>query len=369
MKIALIVPGGVDRSGTHRVIPCLLWLIERLTAGGDEVHVFALQQEPRPATWPLLGATIHNAGTRPRRLRALAQLLAEHRRGAFDIIHAFWAAGPGVTAALFGRLTGVRSVITLPGGDLAALPEIDYGARLTMRGRMMTRLVLRSCNRIVVPSQWIGEQAHALGVATTCIPYGVAIDHWPATTPRRRDPLQPLRLIHVASLNRVKDQDTLLRAMRLLHERGMAFHLDVIGMDTLDGAAQRHCLALGLQSRVDFHGFMPQAEIRPWIDRSDLMVISSRHEGVPIVVLEAAVAGVPSVGTRVGQIADWAPHAAVAVPIGDAAALALAIQRVGADEDERLRLAHAAQASALAADADVMTRQYRDLYAGLCRTR
>ena len=32
MRIALITPGGVDRSGTHRVIPCLLWLIERLAA-------------------------------------------------------------------------------------------------------------------------------------------------------------------------------------------------------------------------------------------------------------------------------------------------------------------------------------------------
>ena len=46
MKIALIVPGGVDRSGTHRIIPCLLWLVERLVAAGDEVHIFALQQEP-----------------------------------------------------------------------------------------------------------------------------------------------------------------------------------------------------------------------------------------------------------------------------------------------------------------------------------
>jgi hypothetical protein len=28
VKIALVVPGGVDRSGSERVIPCLLWLIE-----------------------------------------------------------------------------------------------------------------------------------------------------------------------------------------------------------------------------------------------------------------------------------------------------------------------------------------------------
>ena len=51
MKIAIVVPGGVDRSGTDKVIPCQLWLIERLAAGDDEVHVFALYQEPRPGRW------------------------------------------------------------------------------------------------------------------------------------------------------------------------------------------------------------------------------------------------------------------------------------------------------------------------------
>jgi hypothetical protein len=91
VKIALVVPGGVDRSGTERVIPCLLWLIERLVAAGDEVHVFALNQEPEPGEWRLLGATVHNAGTRWPRLRTVAAMLREHRRGRFDAVHAFWA--------------------------------------------------------------------------------------------------------------------------------------------------------------------------------------------------------------------------------------------------------------------------------------
>ena len=61
MKVALLVPGGVDRGGTHRVIPVLLWLVERLAAMGHEIHVFAHAQEPEPGEWPLLGALVHNA--------------------------------------------------------------------------------------------------------------------------------------------------------------------------------------------------------------------------------------------------------------------------------------------------------------------
>ena len=50
MKLAIVTPGGVDESGTERVIPAFLWLIERLARRHD-VHVFALSQEPRPRDW------------------------------------------------------------------------------------------------------------------------------------------------------------------------------------------------------------------------------------------------------------------------------------------------------------------------------
>lgn len=365
MKVALMVPGGVDRSGERRVIPCLLWLIERLVAAGDEVHVFALQQEPSPGRWTLLGAQVHNAGRRPRRLRAVGDLLAEHRRGRFDVIHAFWAAGPGVVAALCGRVANVPVVLTLPGGDLVALKNIGYGALLTVRGRIWTSLALTAADRVLVQSRWMAEQASAFGVPAEIIPFGVALDRWPVSSPRRRAADTPLRLVHVANLNRVKDQEGLLGAMAMLRERGVDFRLDVIGLDTLDGVVQRRCAELGLDHLVAFHGFLPHAATRAWVESADLMVVSSRHEAGPLVALEAAAAGVPTVGTAVGHVADWAPEAAVAVPIGDSLALAEAIARLASDEEERLRLAGAAQALALIDDADVTTAKTRRLYAEL----
>lgn len=84
-----------------------------------------------------------------------------------------------------------------------------------------------------------------------------------------------------------------------------------------------------------------------------------------MVVLEAAVLGVPSVGTAVGHLAEWAPRAALVVPPGDAAGLAALIQRVAGDEALRLRLAHEAQRCAVAEDADHCHRQFEQLYAEL----
>ena len=66
MRIALVVAGGVDRSGRERVTPALLWLIERL-ARRHEVVVYALRYLERACSYPLLGATVHDLG-RPRGL-------------------------------------------------------------------------------------------------------------------------------------------------------------------------------------------------------------------------------------------------------------------------------------------------------------
>jgi len=101
------------------------------------------------------------------------------------------------------------------------------------------------------------------------------------------------------------------------------------------------------------------------VARSDMMIINSRHEGALIVLLEAAAVGVPTVGTRVGLIADWSPEAAMSVPVGDLKGLARAIVELASNEDMRLRLAQAAHQRAIANDADDYASRLRSLYAEL----
>jgi len=366
VKIALIVPGGVDRTGTHRVIPALLWLIERL-AREHEVHVFALYQEPRPSTYHLRGATVHNIGPGHAGWRTIAAVLREHRRGAWDLLHAFWAVPPGVVAACAGRMLGCPVVLHLAGGELVALRDIEYGGRLTLSGRLWVRVALAGAKQITVASDPMPRAAAQLGYRAVRLPLGVDRGTWPVRAPRRRDPAQPARLLHVASLNRVKDQHALIRAMALLATDRVPFTLDVVGVDTLEGEIQRAAASQGIAGPVTFHGFLPQDELRPLVERADLLVLSSRHEAGPLVVLEAALAGVPTVGTAVGHIAEWAPQAAVAVPVADYASLARETTALLADEDRRLQIAAAAQARAIKEDATWTSRQvlkiYRDLTA------
>ena len=96
MRIGLIVTGGVDRSGRERVVPSLLWLVERLARRHD-VHVFALHYYPEACDYPLRGATIHDLGRVEgppglrlfriqRRLAAAIESLTAS--GRIDVLHA-----------------------------------------------------------------------------------------------------------------------------------------------------------------------------------------------------------------------------------------------------------------------------------------
>ena len=368
MKVAIIVPGGVDRSGTHRVIPCLLWLIERL-AREHELHVFALFGETRTSQYPLLGATVHTFDRRSLKLNAFKTILAQHRRRPFDVFHAFWARPAGALAAVVGRLVGRPVLLHLAGGELLALPAIRYGGRLTARGRALVRIGLWGAARVTAACPAMIAEAAKLGVAAERLVLGVDLESWPVAPLRRRTAGTPARLIHVASLNRVKDQGTLLRAMDRLRRCHLDFHLDIVGEDTLHGEMQRLAESLSLGACVTFRGFLPHAELRPVFERADLLVVSSLHEGGEVVTLEAAAAGVPAVGTSVGHIAAWAPEAAVAVPVGDFDAMAGAVMELLSDEDRRLAVAREAQRRAIANDADATALRVNAIYRELVTAR
>jgi glycosyltransferase involved in cell wall biosynthesis len=195
--------------------------------------------------------------------------------------------------------------------------------------------------------------------AAAIVPIGVDAARFP-TGPRAEGP--PWRLLRVASLNAVKDHRSLLRALSMLAERGLDVCLDIVGEDTMDGAIQALARELRLESCVTFHGVQPNDGVAHFYARAHLHVVSSRHEAAGVVVLEAAAAGLATVGTAVGYVADWHPDRAVAVPAGDPAALAGAISALLRDPARREALASAAREWTLTHDADWTADQFERIY-------
>ena len=278
MKIVVVAPGGFDPSGRERVIPALLWLAEHL-ARRHELHICVLEGAGAPG-YELLGARVHVLGPlrSPPGLRVALlgrRLLAALRAiGRPDLLHGFWAGTSGLLAGLAARRLGLPAVLSIGGGELVWLPELAYGGRGTLRGRLQAALALRLASTVTAGSCYAAQPLG--GRSAEIVPLGVEYGLFAA--PAARAPGPPWRLLHVASINRVKDQPTLLRALRQLANCEPGVRLDWVGEDTLGGELQRMCSSLGLAKHVTFHGFVPSERVAPLYHQAHLLLHSSRHE-------------------------------------------------------------------------------------------
>jgi len=114
----------------------------------------------------------------------------------------------------------------------------------------------------------------------------------------RSNRTQPISAIHVARLNVIKDQKTLLAAVRLVVNEVSDFRLNVVG----DGPMRQELLdfrdQLGLAGSVEFLG--ERDDVPELLARADLFVLSSLQEGLSLTLLEAMASGLPVVATDVG---------------------------------------------------------------------
>jgi glycosyltransferase involved in cell wall biosynthesis len=284
------------------------------------------------------------------------------RSGRPELLHGI-GLSPGIVATAVGRLLGVPSVVSLVGGELTSLPDIGYGEMRTAKGRAIVKLLLRQARAITVASEFMRRRVEGQGAQARVMPFGIDVDRFGGAVARPDGP--PFRLLHVGTLCALKDQLTLVRAVKMLVERGLDVTLDLAGSDDWGGRVQREGGELGLGDRVAFHGRRDRGDLLALHRRAHLFVMTSLDDVAPVAALEAAAAGLPVVGTDVGFIADWAPERAIATPIGDARALADAIQGLLTTPAERDRLASRAQAwvrqhASLGVN-DAFLRLYRDL--------
>jgi glycosyltransferase involved in cell wall biosynthesis len=152
------------------------------------------------------------------------------------------------------------------------------------------------------------------------------------------------RLLYVGRLAAVKGLPILLRAMAALKISHPAVSLDVAGDGPDRSMLEQLAAELGIAERVRFLGYQSQQQVRSLLEKTDVFVMSSFAEGVPVVLMEAAAAGVPSVATRIAGIPELIEDGVVGgllVPPGDVVATAEAIAKLLNDAELRNRLGSA----------------------------
>lgn len=176
-------------------------------------------------------------------------------------------------------------------------------------------------------------------------------------------------LVTVANLRADKDHMTLLAAYEQLVRRRVAFHAILVGDGTDRAALEAEITRLGLGDHVDMLG--RRSDAPELVAASDLFVLSSVREGLPVAIMEAFALGVPVVSTAVGGIPDAVEGAGAAVLVepGDPTALAAAIEGVLADDEQRAAMAVAARSAADRFDLALVVADLEQLYCELAAAR
>jgi glycosyltransferase involved in cell wall biosynthesis len=245
------------------------------------------------------------------------------------LVYTPWAYPDGWAAVRLAREIGVPVVIKVHGSDILLLNQ--HQAKL-----IPTTSAVRQADGIVAVSRDLTTRLTQLGVPPNklYVNYG-GVDQstfFPGSRALAREklglPATRRVLLFIGNLVAVKDIPCLLTACTHLRKRRDDFELRIIGGGPLRSELQRLCRQHELTDTVYFEGTMPQSQLGDWFRAADLFVLSSKSEGVPSVLLEAASCGTPFVAPRVGgipEIVEWGRG--VLVKPGDPSDLARGIEK------------------------------------------
>lgn len=282
----------------------------------------------------------HDEGSLARRLvLALWSLLCFAvllMRGQVTLLHAhismrgsFWR--KSIFAAM-ARCFGVPVIGHLHGSDfdrfVAEQPAWARGILKSQLERMAAVLVLGESWRQFVLS--IAPAAHVV-----VLPNSVPIPEMRAAH-LERDTVELLFLGIVGARKGVYD---LLKAFASAHSNFPALRLTVAGNGEIEKASQA-AAALGVSAFVTFVGWLDGEAKKKLLEHSDIYVLPSHNEGLPVSILEAMSWGLPVISTNVGAIAELVRHDidGLIVPAGAPGPLAQALLQLANSRELRLKM-------------------------------
>jgi glycosyltransferase involved in cell wall biosynthesis len=303
VRILVTVPWGERLGGAEAMLQMLLDGAEQ---GGAEFELVFLQDGPWPRELAGAGFKVHVVAVgrlrqAHRTLLAIPRLARIMRRSRPDVI-LNWSAKTqlyGAPAAMLAGLSG----------------RVVWWQQVIPRGHWLDRLAT------ALPAVAVGCYSQAAADAQSRMrpsrPTFVVAAGTPRPEPsRRRAGLElPAGVPVVGLVGRLqawKGQDRLLRAQKILAERGQRAHVLIVGGDSygLEPEYARSLKALserlGLAGAVTMTGEVPDAG--PYIERMDVLVNASDPEPFGIVLLEGMARGVAVAAVDSGGPAEFIEH-------------------------------------------------------------
>ena len=239
-------------------------------------------------------------------LAAIPAAIAEVRRWKPDVIHAHFAVPTGAVAWVASKVTGIPYVLTAHLGDVpGGVPE-QTGDLFRWIQPFTVPIWNGASGTTAVSSFVAGLADKAYGIIPQIILNGMELPAPPALEIH-----EPTRLLMVGRMSVQKNPLMTVQALGLLKD--LSWHCTMIGDGPLLDDVKAEAVRLGILERMDFKGWASAEEVGLEMAQSDILLIPSLSEGLPMVAVEALAHGLAIVGSRIGGLADVAhdsgPHA------------------------------------------------------------
>ncbi len=170
-------------------------------------------------------------------------------------------------------------------------------------------------------------------------------------------------VICVANLYPAKGHETLLKAISLIYDKLPNLHVILAGKGQLKDTIEKQANILRIQNRIHILGL--RNDVPDLLKASDIFVLPSFSEAMPLSLLEAISSGLPVIATNVGGIPEIIEHkkSGFIIPPGDYKLLAMKILELAICDKERKDMGLQAKKIARKKfDISIMTSQYEAIY-------
>lgn len=359
--------------GAERLVHGLVQQFDRRRFELFVASVAIVQENRLQPEFEQLGIPVYVLGAKnlytPYAYRTLARYIRDNQ---IDLIHTHLTSADFL-GRIVGKTLGVPVISTLNN-----IPE-DYENQKAYR-YWLERYTCGLADHIVACSEMIRQmfiqrwKLPASRIST--IVNGIVMDKFlavPAGVPYRAHNEGPL-ITTIGRLTTQKAQHLFIEAAKLVLAVRPDARFMIVGQGPREQELQSLAHSLGVAEQVDFAGV--RHDIPDILGRSDIFVLSSAWEGLPVAGAEAMAAARPCVMTDVGGVRDLFTSAreGLVVPAGDTRALAQSLLALLSNDAERAAMGLAARAR-VRRDFDIatVTTQYEQLFetilAGKARAR
>lgn len=216
-----------------------------------------------------------------------------------DLLHVHFAVPTGVLGWMLRKLAGVPYLLTVHLGDIpGGVPEkTDRWFRWLYP---LTPPIWRNAARVVAVSEFTAgiAQGH-YRVPITVIPNAMRL---PPESDVRYEPGDPPQLIFAGRFQPQKNLTFLVQALDRL--RDMSWTCLLVGDGPERDALREQIEKKGLTDRIHMPGWLEESQVEQKLLQSDILVMPSRSEGLPVVGVQALVRGCAIVANRAGGLVD-----------------------------------------------------------------